>query len=266
MPLPGPEFHTMCTFQSRRLALGGEAKASPSGKASCGAACGHGSDAAPKTACVEPAAASVDEAQPQGISPKLLGSAVGVAGAAGAAADAKRASRSRPLSKLRRGDSAAAGRWEARADGGRGGAEEGVGGMRTGEPSQHEAEKERDAATGDPATGIMSLGLERVLQPLATAGPPNSSGRPPVPCAAPSSLPSSLPSPSPLPSKSRLLPISDSKSPVASTGVPACNSATCNLAPSSPPTQRPGGSPKHAAGGTLAGAARAAAWARCAAA
>ena len=35
---------------------------------------------------------------------------------------------------------------EARADGGTGGAEQGVGGMRTGEPSQHEAEQEREEA------------------------------------------------------------------------------------------------------------------------
>ena len=205
--------------------LGSETKAS--GKASCGSACGQGCDAAPS---VEAAAASVDEAQPQGISPKLLGSAVGAAsaaGAAGAAADAKRASRSRPGSKLR-----ATGRWEARADGGTGGAEEGVGGMRTGDPSQHEAEQEREAATG---VGIMSSGLEIVLPPLTAAGSPSSSS-PPAPRAAPSPSPS-LRS---LPSKSRLLPISDSRSPVATTGV-----AACNLAP---------------------GAAHAAAWARCAAA
>ena len=215
------------TFQSRRLVLGGETKAS--GKASRGSACGHGCDAAPS---VEPAAASVDEAQPQGISPKLLGSAVGAAsaaGAAGAAADAKRASRSRPGSKLR-----ATGRWEARADGGTGGAEEGVGGMRTGDPSQHEAEQEREAGTG---VGIMSSGLEIVLPPLTAAGSPSSSS-PPAPRAAPSPSPS--PSLRSLPSKSRLLPISDSRSPVATTGV-----AACNLAP---------------------GAAHAAAWARCAAA
>ena len=251
---PGSSCNRRCpsipprTFQSRRLVLGGETKAS--GKASCGSACGHGCDAAPS---VEPAAASVDEAQPQGIRPKLLGSAVGAAsaasaagaaGAAGAAADAKRASRSRPWSKLR-GDSAAAGRWEAHADGGTGGAEEGVGGMRTGDPSQHEAEQEREAATG---VGIMSLGLEIVLQSLTTAGSPNSSSRPAVPCAAPSSLPS----PSPLPSKSRLLPISDSRSPVATTGV-----AACNLAPSPRPAQRPCGSLKRAASGTVAGAAHA---------
>ena len=249
---PGSSCNRRCpsipprTFQSRRLVLGGETKAS--GKASCGSACGHGCDAAPS---VEPAAASVDEAQPQGISPKLLGSAVGAAsatGAAGAAADAKRASRSRPGSKLR-----ATGRWEARADGGTGGAEEGVGGMRTGDPSQHEAEQEREAATG---VGIMSSGLEIVLPPLTAAGSPSSSS-PPAPRAAPSPSPS-LRS---LPSKSRLLPISDSRSPVATTGV-----AACNLAPSPPPAQRPGGSLRRAASGTVAGAAHAAAWARCAAA